>query len=263
MIAPQPRADAGQPADAWDGQDQAGQPTGTRTASAEAPHRGCGQETTFAGAAAAAEDAQGVVEAGGDLRRGQGRRPRRGQLQGQRHPVQADADLRHRGRRRRVQHERRRGVAGPLDEQPDRLQLGQAVQGRQVVQVGEGERRRAPGHLPATRSGSRLVASTTTSGQLRSRAAASRAQASRRCSRRCPGRPAAAARPAAGPARPRPSRSRAAARPAPTRPSGAPARDARATPARRRGRRPDSCRPAWPRPRGPAWSCRRRRGRSG
>ena len=101
------------------------------------------------GAAAATKDPQGVVEAGGDLGGRQGRCPRRGQLQGQWHPVQPDADLGHRGRRRRVEHEPWRRVTRPLDEEPDRLQLGQAGEGRQGLQIWERERRRAPGHLAA------------------------------------------------------------------------------------------------------------------
>ena len=89
--------------------------------------------------AATTKNPQRIVEAGGDLRRRQGRGPRRGEFQGERHSVQADTDLGHRGRRRLVEHELGRRVTRPLDEQSDRLQLGQVAKGWQGSQIWQGK----------------------------------------------------------------------------------------------------------------------------
>ena len=100
------------------------------------------------GSAAAAQDPQRVAQPRRDLAGREGRGPGRREFEGQRHPVQADADLGHRRRGRLVEREVRGGVVRSLGEQPYRFQLRQPVEWWQGAQIGQGQRWRAPRHLP-------------------------------------------------------------------------------------------------------------------
>ncbi len=101
------------------------------------------------------------------LGRAHRRHPRGGQLDRQRHTVQAPADLHH---RRSVLHGQREvGVhrAGPLHEQPHRVGLGQRPRGP-ASGAGEGSDGTGRTRSPSTASPSRLVAKTTSPAQSRS-----------------------------------------------------------------------------------------------
>ena len=75
------------------------------------------------GSAATVQHPQRVAQPRRDLAGREGRGPGRREFEGQRHAVQADADLGHRRRGRLVEREARGGVVRSLDEQPYRLQL--------------------------------------------------------------------------------------------------------------------------------------------
>ena len=82
-----------------------------------------------------------IVEPGEHRLRGQDPRPRRRELDRQRQPVEAHADLGH-GRRVLVGHlERRVDRPGALDEQRHRLELRELRQRREVGRVGQPQRR--------------------------------------------------------------------------------------------------------------------------
>jgi hypothetical protein len=109
------------------------------------------------GAPPPGEQPEPFIQQAGDLGRGQGRRPGRGQFDGQRHAVQAAADLDHRGRVGLRQSEAGAGPGGPLAEQaarPRRPRRQQIAGG-----VGQLEGPQRP-HLLA-RNGQRLCWRTT------------------------------------------------------------------------------------------------------
>ena len=98
--------------------------------------------------------------------RGEDPDARRGQLDGQRQPVQPDADLGDRRRVRGVDREVRAHGHGPLDEQGHRRELRERLEVR-ADGSGRAARAAAPG-IPAHRrraAATRLVASTRASGQ--------------------------------------------------------------------------------------------------
>ena len=91
------------------------------------------------GPAAAGEQPEAVVEPRGDLVRRHRRHPRRGELDRERDPVEAAADLSDGVDVRLAEGERRIGGGGPCDEQPDRLGRGG------ILQAGSAARERTVG----------------------------------------------------------------------------------------------------------------------
>ena len=144
------------------------------------------------GSAAAGEQREPVVEAVGQLGRGQRAQPRHRQLDRQRHAVEGPADLGDRRGVAGVELEVGQHRGGPVGEQPHgrkRMRIGSApgpvarsrVGGR-VGTGGTGSGATTCRLSPPIRSGSRLVASTWTPGQSASSRAARRAAASITCS---------------------------------------------------------------------------------
>jgi len=114
-----------------------------------APVHGRPQGALPAGAAppGAGEQPQRVVQPDGDPVHRHRRDPPGGELDRQRQPVQARADRRHGGRVLLGEGERRVDRGGPLDEQPDRRELGQRVERRRRGRVGHRQQRHRPAPL--------------------------------------------------------------------------------------------------------------------
>ncbi len=89
------------------------------------------------GAVAAAQQPEPVVQPGRDLRHRQGPQPRRGQLQGQRQPVEGAADPQHRRGGVGVEGEPGRHVGGPVGEQPHRRVRGRRLRCARRVRDGQ------------------------------------------------------------------------------------------------------------------------------
>ncbi len=96
---------------------------------------------------AAPKQGEGVVEARGDLLHGEPPYPRRRELYGERHPVEAVADLRHRHRVAPRDLEVRPDRPRPLREEPHCFVAGQALDVLQAAGVRQRERRHGEQHL--------------------------------------------------------------------------------------------------------------------
>ena len=99
------------------------------------------------GAAAPGQQAQPVAQPLIDLLRGQHRQPRRGQLDGQRQPLQPAADPGHRRHVRLGHREPRHHLRRPLGEQPHRREPRQLRQCELLPGVGCSQRRDRQHHL--------------------------------------------------------------------------------------------------------------------
>ena len=102
------------------------------------------------GAAAPGQQAQPVAQPGVDLLRGQHRQPRRGQLDGQRQPLQPAADPGHRRHVRLGDREPRHHLRGPLGEQPHRREHPQLCRRQRLALLAR--QRRTAAAAPAAPS---------------------------------------------------------------------------------------------------------------
>jgi hypothetical protein len=101
-------------------------------------------------AAALRQQLEPVVEARGNLDRGEDAHTRGGELDGQGDAVQPRADLTNGGRQRS---QGRGGEPGPFDEQAHRVRLGDRLDRSALGQVGNGESRHQPYHLAGDAQG--------------------------------------------------------------------------------------------------------------
>ena len=118
------------------------------------------------GVAARSQQTEAVVEPLGDRRRAEHADTSRGELECERQPVEAEADARHVLRVLRVEREARRGGRRTVDEERDGLVFAELLQRERLIGTRECRatgRERRP--RPATRSGSRLVATIVSCGR--------------------------------------------------------------------------------------------------